>query len=146
MFLVRKFEWSLKKVQRAGFKPYAIDTGLRNRVAFSYSSDSGWLAENIVHNQLRRVYEDVFFAANDQETDFVIKEGMHNAKRIQVWFEDPSRTQIPERELAAFADVDGKGADCLLLTNDLEMEIRSAPVAVHCVPLVKFLLFAESQE
>ena len=146
MFLVRKFEWSLKKVQRAGFKPYAIDTGLRNRVAFSYSSDSGWLAENIVHNQLRRVYEDVFFAANDQETDFVIKEGMHIAKRIQVWFEDPSRTQIPERELAAFADVDGKGADCLLLTNDLEMEIRSAPVAVHCVPLVKFLLFAESQE
>jgi hypothetical protein len=100
VFQVRKFEWSLKQVQRAGFKPYAIDTGLRNRVAFSYSTDSGWLAENIVHNQLRRDYEEVFFAANDQETDFVIKEGMDIAKRIQVWFEDLSRTQIPERELA----------------------------------------------
>lgn len=142
VFQVRKFEWSLKKVQRAGFKPYAIDTGLRNRVAFSFSTDRGWLAENVVHNHLRRASEDVFFAANDQETDFVIKEGMHIAKRIQVWFEDSSCTHIPERELAAFTDLDANSADCLLITNDLEMQISTGAVTVQCIPIIKYLLFA----
>lgn len=139
-FQLQKFGWSLKSVQRAGFKPYAIDTGLRNRVAFSFSADAGRLAENVVHNHLRRSHEGVYFAADRGETDFVIKEGMTITRRIQVWYEDVSRTVIPERELAPFGNLEEGGAECLLLTNDLETEIEVGTIRVHCRPVVKYLL------
>ncbi len=149
LFQVRKLAWSLKAVQRAGFKPYAIDTGLRNRVAFAFSPDTGWLAENILYNQLRSSHDEVFFAANGTETDFIVKTGSKIASRIQVWYEDPDRSEIPARELAAFAnpptdgalgELGGPPAECLLLTNDIERQMQVGPSGVRCVPLVKYLL------
>jgi hypothetical protein len=142
-FQLQKFSWSLKSVQRAGFKPYAIDTGLRNRVAFSFSADAGRLVENVVHNHLRRCHEEVFFAADGGETDFIIKEGMTITRRIQVWYEDTPQVEIPERELAAFAGLKKEAAECLLLTNDLETEIEVGDTKVRCLPVVKYLLLGE---
>ncbi len=142
-FQLQKFSWSLKSVQRAGFKPYAIDTGLRNRVAFSFSADAGRLAENVVHNQLRRCFEEVFFAADGSETDFIVKEGMKIVRRIQVWYEDAPETEIPERDLAAFGNLQADEAECLLLTNDLEKEIEIGTKKVRCLPVVKYLLLGE---
>ncbi len=145
LFHVRKLAWSLKAVQRA----YAIDTGLRNRVACAFSPDTGWLAENILYNQLRSSHDEVFFAANGTETDFIVKTGSKIASRIQVGYEDPDRTEIPARELAAFAnpptdgalgELGGPPAECLLLTNDIERPIQVGPTGVRCVPLVKYLL------
>lgn len=141
VFQLRKLDWSLKKVQRSGFKPYAIDTGLRNRVAFSFSADTGWVAENIVHNHLKMTHGEIYFTANGNETDFVVKQGMNIKKRIQVWYDDPSRTVIPKRELAAFTGLEAKGAECLLLTNDLETEMTVGQIKLRCLPLIKYLLF-----
>lgn len=142
-FQLQKFSWSLKSVQRAGFKPYAIDTGLRNRVAFSFSADTGRLVENVIHNHLRRFHEEVYFAADGGETDFIVKEGMKISRRIQVWYEDALRTEIPERELAPFAKLHEDEAECLLLTNDLEKDIEIGPTKVRCLPVVKYLLLGE---
>jgi uncharacterized protein len=64
IYRLPKFEPSLKKSLRARFKPYAIDTGLRNRMAFTFSEDSGWLAENIVLNHLRRRHEQIYYGSN----------------------------------------------------------------------------------
>lgn len=139
-FQLRKFSWSLKSVQRAGFKPYAIDTGMRNRVAFSFSADAGRLVENVVHNHLRRFHEEIYYATDGGETDFVVKEGMTITRRIQVWFEDTPQTQIPPRELVPFSHLDEEVAECLLLTNDLETEIEVGKLTVRCLPVVKYLL------
>lgn len=143
LFQLQKFAWSLKSVQRAGFKPYAIDTGLRNRVAFSFSDDAGRLAENVVHNHLKRSHEEVYFDTNGGETDFVVKEGMKITRRVQVWYEDVGITAIPERELAPFGKLEEGRAECLLLTNELETEIEVGPVRVRCLPVVKYLLFGQ---
>jgi hypothetical protein len=139
-FQLQKFSWSLKSVQRAGFKPYAIDTGPRNRVAFSFSADTGRLAENVVHNQLRCCFEEVYFAADSGETDFIVKEGMKIVRRIQVWYEDAPETEIPERELAAFGNFRTDEAECLLLTNDMEKKMVIGATKVRCLPVVKYLL------
>lgn len=146
IFQLQKFSWSLKSVQRAGFKPYAIDTGLRNRVAFSFSVDSGRLVENVVHNQLLRCHEDVYFGTEGGETDFVVKEGGSITQRIQVWYEDALQTEIPERELTAFVDLQKDAGKCLLLTNDLEKEIVVGTTKVHCVSVVKYLLLGAGSE
>ena len=49
LFQLQMFSYSLKSSMRAGFKPYAIDTGLRNRIAFAFSEEMGWLVENVVY-------------------------------------------------------------------------------------------------
>ena len=97
-----KFSFSMKKSLRDRFKVYAIDTGLRNRVAFSFSEDSGWLAENVVMNHLKAGGDEVYYAGNGAETDFVVRERQRVTKRIQVWYADPAETVIPERELLGF--------------------------------------------
>jgi predicted AAA+ superfamily ATPase len=97
-----KFSFSMKKSLRDRFKVYAIDTGLRNRVSFSFSEDSGWLAENVVMNHLKAGGNEVYYAGNGAETDFVVQEKQRVTKRIQVWYADPAETVIPERELLGF--------------------------------------------
>jgi predicted AAA+ superfamily ATPase len=139
---VPKFETSLKKSLRARFKPYAIDTGLRNRVAFTFSEDSGWLAENIVLNHLRRRHEQVFYGSNGGEVDFLVKEGLRIAKTIQVWQADPSEAAIPARELVPFEPRlrSADSGECLLITNDLERMERVGKKQIRCLPLALFLL------
>ncbi|MCX5971239.1 MAG: ATP-binding protein [Coprothermobacterota bacterium] len=139
---LQMFSYSLKSTLRAGFKPYAVDTGLRNRVAFSFSEDLGWLAENVVYAHLVREHEEVYFLADHGETDFIVKEGTRITKRIQVWYEDTAKSVIPDREMAAFRSLssDPKEGGCILITNDCEDNINVGDVRVACVPLVKFLL------
>lgn len=142
LFQLQKFSYSLKSTMRAGFKPYAIDTGLRNRVAFAFSEDMGWLAENVVFCHLKRQHEEVYYDINGSETDFVVKEGMKIAKRIQVWYADVSETTIPDRELACFRKTLAgyEKAETILVTNDYEAVIDTGAAKVQCIPVAKFLL------
>ncbi len=142
LFQLRMFSCSLKNTMRAGFKPYAIDTGLRNRIAFAFSEDMGWLVENVVFCHLKRHHEEVYYHSNGSDTDFVVKEGMKITKRIQVWHEDVSETAIPDRELACFQKpLEGhEAAETILLTNDYEDVIDTGAARVQCIPITKFLL------
>ena len=137
---ITKLEPSIKKNLRSRFKPYAVDTGLRNRVAFTFSEDSGWLAENMVHAHLKRRHEAIYYEANDRNVDFVVKEGLAVTRRIQVWYADPSSTVVPEREVAAFAAAGRTEGENLLITNDIAQTIALGKTEVRCVPLALFLL------
>jgi predicted AAA+ superfamily ATPase len=145
LFKLQKFSFSLKSMQRAGFKPYAADTGLRNRVAFSFSKDRGQIAENVVFNYLRIRNEELYYAGNGAETDFVVKEGLKIKSRIQVWYDDAGVTAIPEREIYCFSHNPGKpgSIENILLTNDYEDQLDVNGLRVRCIPTVKFLLQLE---
>ena len=142
LFQVQMFSYSVKSTMRGGFKPYAIDTGLRNRVAFAFSEDMGWLVENVIFCQLKRHYEEVYYHSNGEDTDFVVKEGMKISRRIQVWYEDVSTTVIPDRVLACFQKqlAGHESAESILVTNDYEDVAAIGTVRVQCIPVAKFLL------
>jgi len=142
LFQLQMFSHSLKSTMRAGFKPYAIDTGLRNRIAFAFSEDMGWLVENVLFCHLKRHHEEVFYYTNGSDTDFVVKEGLKISRRIQVWYDDASVTTVPERELACFhKPLSGhESAESILVTNDLEDSIEIGHTKVQCIPAVKFLM------
>jgi len=142
LFQVQMFSFSLKSTMRAGFKPYAIDSGLRNRIAFAFAEDLGWLVENVVFCHLKRHYEEVYYHSGGSDTDFVVKEGLKITKRIQVWYDDVSVTTIPERELACFhKPLEGhEAAESILVTNDYEDSIDTASGRVQCIPVAKYLL------
>ncbi|MEK6535380.1 MAG: ATP-binding protein [Thermodesulfobacteriota bacterium] len=136
-----KFSYSAKIRARAGFKVYAVDTGVRNRIAFSFSGDTGRLVENVVFNHLRQVHEEICYETNGHETDFLVKEGTAVTRRIQVWYGDPAETEIPARESAPFAKsfAAAAGGENLILTNDLEGEITIGSEKVRSLPVIKFL-------
>ncbi len=142
LFQVQMFSCSLKSTMRAGFKPYAVDTGLRNRIAFAFSEDMGWLVENVLLCHLKRHHDEVFYHTDGSDTDFVVREGDKITKRIQVWYDDASVTTIPERELACFRKPLGghESAESILVTNDLEDLIETGDTKIQCIPAVKFLL------
>lgn len=142
LFQLQMFSCSLKSSLRAGFKPYAVDTGLRNRVAFAFSEDLGWLVENVVFCHLKRHHEEVFYHSNSSETDFVVKEGMKITERIQVWYGDISETGVPDRELACYRKpLEGhEGARTIMVTNDYQDVVDTGVSRVLCIPAVKFLL------
>jgi len=142
LFQLQMFSCSLKSSLRAGFKPYAVDTGLRNRVAFAFSEDLGWLVENVVFCHLKRHHEEVFYHSNSSETDFVVKEGMKITERIQVWYGDISETGVPDRELACYRKpLEGhEGARTIMVTNDYQDVVDTGVSRVLCIPTVKFLL------
>ncbi len=143
LFQLQKFSFSLKAVLRAGFKPYAVDTGLRNRVAFSFSEDAGRLVENLLFCHLKRFHEEIYFQSNGGEIDFLVKEGLKIKERIQVWYDDIDINTIPERELAGFKDPERRydASDCILITNDLEEILSMDSFRVRCIPIVKYLLY-----
>jgi predicted AAA+ superfamily ATPase len=142
LFQLQMFSYSLKSTMRAGFKPYTFDTGLRNRVAFSFSEDLGWLVENVVFCHLKQHHEEVYYQSKGGEADFLVKEGMKITRRIQVWYEDVSNIVVPDRELACFrTSLEGsERAEAILLTNDYEDVIDLGTAKVQCIPVVKFLL------
>ena len=143
LFELRKFSFSLKSMMRAGFKPYAIDLGLRNRVAFSFSKDTDWLVENIIFLHLKQHHEEVYLHSNGGETDFIVKEGLNITQQIQVWYNDVDNKNIPKRELASFR-IPEKNACAIrqiLITNDHEETIDLGSVQFQCVPVIKYLLF-----
>lgn len=141
VFQLQKFSYSLKSTLRAGFKPYAIDTGLRNRIAFSFSEDSGHLIENIVFCHLKQHFEEIFFLANDHEIDFAVKQGMNFTKLIQVWFEDPAITSVPDREFKFPVKKDfPTTVPRILITNDYEEVMEAEGAKIQCIPVIKFLL------
>lgn len=81
-----RFSYSLKNQMQAHRKVYLVDNGMHNAVAFKFSEDSGKLLENAVFQQLKNIYEEVYFFAEKKEVDFVCKDGLKIKELINVCY------------------------------------------------------------
>lgn len=79
-----RFSYSLKNRMQTARKVYFVDNGLRNSVAFKFSSDTGKLLENAVFHHLKQQKKEVYYYQEKQEVDFVIKEGLKITGLINV--------------------------------------------------------------
>ena len=79
-----KFDYSLKKQLSSDKKIYAIDTGIAAANAFKFSEDKGRMLENLVHNELKRRGESIYFHKHIKECDFIIKQDLDIKQAIQV--------------------------------------------------------------
>lgn len=134
VFVVPYFSWKLKVQAKKDMKCYAIDTGLRNAVAFKFSDDWGKLAENTALVELKRRGEDVYFWKNKREVDFIVK-GQEGLTAINVTHTD----SIPKREAEAlleFREINGS-AKLILITKDTE---KTDENGIAYVPLWKWLI------
>lgn len=79
-----KFDYSLKNQIGSDKKIYIADTGLANAISFRFSEDVGRILENMVHNELKRNQEEIYFHKQKHECDFIIKKNLKISQAIQV--------------------------------------------------------------
>jgi predicted AAA+ superfamily ATPase len=141
VFMVNKYDVSLKKQIQNAKKGYLIDLGLLRTLAFHHTEDNGRLLENLVFLELIRNGKEVYYHHQKKECDFVIKEKTKIAEAIQVsWnIEDESTYN---REIAGLLDaVNAYGLrEGLILTESEEREFELDGVSIRIKPVWKWLL------
>lgn len=85
-FYLKKFDYSVRKQVMNPKKAYTIDSGFANRLGFSFSENKGRIIENIVYLELLRQGKEVYYFAERNECDFLVKEGLSINQAIQVCY------------------------------------------------------------
>jgi len=139
--IIPAFSYSLKEQKANPSKILSLDNGLRNRIAFKFSRDSGKLAENLVGSILMRGQKEIFYWRGKREVDFVTK-NREALCAINVSY----GATIDKREidsLLEFANRFKKTKELILITKDLEKE--ESEKRIKFVPLWKWLLLEDIQ-
>lgn len=135
------FSYKLKVQYKQNKKIYATDTGLRNEVSFSFSSDIGKLAENAVYIELKRRGHDIYYWKDKDgfEADFLIKEGMDISKIIQVcWDPKNDKTKSREERSIVKACTEFNLKSGLILTEDYQDTTEADGIKIEYYPLWKW--------
>lgn len=98
MFPTDYFSFSLTQRQTRPKKFFSVDTGVYNAVSFKFSENIGRIFENAVFLNLLQSGFEVFYWADKQETDFVVRRGATITRLINVCWELNKENR--ERELA----------------------------------------------
>jgi len=155
LFSLRRFSYKVREQERSNRKAYCTDNGLTTAASFRFSADAGKLYENAVAVTLRKqelegTIECFYWqGAQQEEVDFVVKEGTHITQLIQVCFnlEDP-KTKSREIRALLKASTEFACKNLLILTDSAEGEEHvswfGAEGSVHYMPLWKWLLSTTS--
>ncbi len=150
-FDLERYTHKVKDRVKSSRKIYCIDNGFITARAFRISADTGRLLENLVAVEIKRRSSsgkfEFYFWKNQQqeEIDFVIKEGTSITELIQVCAE-PSSEITRSREVRALlkGSRDLHCSNLKVLTEDFEAteEIQWYGIkeTIHFVPIWKWLL------
>lgn len=140
IFSVPKFDYSIKKQIINEKKIYAIDTGIINSVAFSFSDNSGRLLENAAYIELKRRGHVIYYHKNKNECDFVLKRGTKITQAIQVT--EILNQKTKDREVTGLigAMEDYQLTSGAIVTFDQEEEIKVNKHIIKVMPIWKWFL------
>ena len=151
LFSLSRFSYKVKEQLSSNKKVYCIDNGFIQAKSFKASPDLGKLYENLVASKLKKQEVDeklrFYYWKNQQqeEVDFVIKEGLKVKQLIQVCF-NIKDLQTKNREIRAIIKA-GKELKCnnlLIITEDTDKEEKvewfGNKAVIKFIPLWKWLL------
>ena len=124
IFLLPKFDYSLRRQMYYNKKVYCIDNGLSKYLGFRLTADSGKLLENIVFIELKRKRKEIYYYSDNRECDFIVKDENKIIQAIQVCYELTKENK--EREIEGLTEAMNKFKlkEGLILTYDKEEEIK----------------------
>jgi hypothetical protein len=151
LFSLRRFSFKVREQTRANRKIYCTDNGMVTSSSFRFSPDLGKLYENVVAITLHRhemngSIECFYWQGSQQEeVDFVVKQGTRIAQLIQVCIAvDDPKTKARETRALLKASSELGCKDLLVLTDSTEAEEDAswygAVGRVRYVPAWKWLL------
>lgn len=144
LYYLPRYNHKLKLMAKAPQKVYVVDNGFVAAKAFSVSENLGRLLENQVFVELlRRGYDterSLFYyrSRNDKETDFVVRQGTHVERLIQVCY-DLSSAKTLKREVDSLIECAGElhCTDLLIVTMDEERTIEREGYTIKVVPVYR---------
>jgi hypothetical protein len=138
LYQIPVFSDSAAVQQRNPKKMYVVDIGLKKAVSFE--EDRGKILENIVFNQLKRSYDDIFYYKNGQEVDFVcLNKGKPHLINVSHDIDDAETYKREVNGLYA-AMKQLKLKESLLITDYQEKDEMIEDAVIHIVPLWKWLV------
>ena len=144
-YYLPRYNNKLKLMKKAPRKVYVVDNGFVGAKAFSLSDNLGRLLENQVFIELlRRGYDTdktMFYyrSRNNKEVDFVLREGTHIERLVQVCF-DLSSPKTMKREVESLAECAGE-LNCnnlAIVTNTDDSIIEKDGYKIDVIPISKF--------
>ena len=139
VFLVPKYDSSLKVQARNPRKVYAIDPGLVNFSSVSGSPDRGRLLENTVYLQLRRSGCEVWYYKGRKECDFIFREEKNRYSAIQVSWEVGASNEKREIEGLLEAMEHLNLSEGSIITFDQEDTLVREGKKIRLIPVHKWL-------
>ena len=144
-YYLSRYNNKLKLMKKAPRKVYVVDNGFVAAKAFTLSENLGRLLENQVFIELlRRGYDTdktMFYyrSRNDKEVDFVLRQGAHVERLVQVCY-DMGSTRTENREVSSIIECAGelKCRNLIIVTNEEERTIEKDGYTIAVVPIAKF--------
>ena len=144
-YYLSRYNNKLKLMKKAPRKVYVVDNGFVAAKAFSVTENLGRLLENQVFIELvRRGYDTektMFYyrSRNDKEVDFVLRQGAHIERLVQVCY-DMNSPKTEKREVDAIVECAGelKCDNLTIVTYDDERTIEKDGYKINIVPIAKF--------
>jgi uncharacterized protein len=141
VFLIPKFDNSLKVQARNPRKIYAIDTGLVHFSSVSGSPDQGRLLENAVFLQLKRTDNEIWYFRGKRECDFICRKGNGNYSAIQVSWQVGIQNEKRETEGLMEAMDSLHLTEGTIITYDQEDRFSINGKTVRLLPAWKWMGF-----
>jgi predicted AAA+ superfamily ATPase len=140
IFLIPRFNYSVKKQLRSTKKLYIIDNALAVHLGFRFSKDIGKLLENMIFLELKRRKEEIFFFLEENECDFIIRKGLNITNTIQVCAELTKDNK--DREIKGLLGAMNKFKlnKGTIITLDKEEEITINKKKIKIIPAWKWML------
>ena len=144
-YYLSRYNNKLKLMKKAPRKVYVVDNGFVAAKAFSVTENLGRSLENQVFIELvRRGYDTektMFYyrSRNDKEVDFVLRQGAHIERLVQVCY-DMNSPKTEKREVDAIVECAGelKCDNLTIVTYDDERTIEKDGYKINVVPIAKF--------
>jgi len=141
IFLLNKYDYSLKKQIQNPKKVYFIDNALANIIGFYFSENKGHILENTVFLELKRRAKNLFYHRNKKECDFVITEKRKVVEVIQVsvnLFDEKTRKREIEGLYEAMEMYDLK--EGLIITEDERETVDYQNKIINVIPVWEWML------
>src|SRR3989344_3453336 len=140
LFTIPRFDYSLKKILVNPRKVYAVDNGFVTRNSASFFDDKGRLLENLVFINLRKKNKEIFYFQEENECDFLVRDGTKIVKAIQVCYEINEESR--DREIKGLIDAMNKFKlkEGLILTYNQEDKFVVEDKTIKAIPVWKWLL------
>lgn len=140
IFLVPRFDYSLRKQIYHNKKVYCVDNGMAKYLGFRTTPDNGKILENIIFIRLKSNRDEIYYYSGKRECDFIIKNGSDITQAIQVCYELTRDNK--EREVEGLKDAmnNFRLKEGLILTYDQEEEIKLDRLKIIIKPVWKWLL------
>ena len=139
IFLLPRYDTSLKVQARNPRKVYAIDQGLVNFSSVSGSPDRGRLLENTVYLQLRRLGYEIWYFKGKKECDFIFRDGKNDFSAIQASWQVGAQNEKREVEGLIEAIIQLNLTEGTIITFDQEDTLVKDGKTIRLVPGWKWM-------